>query len=615
MLDFIEDTGVPCGVEVNAFSLMKLYELNPAWVAKFRQLVQEGKVELIGSGFVQSIGPLQPAALVKANLVHGSLLYREYLGVVPEIALINEQAYSSGLISIYRNAGYRALIMEWNNAASVNPAWGRELRYHPQIAIDSDGNEIFIIWSDSILFQQFQRLAHGEINKSDYEEFLYKHIGSQAGSLCLYSNDVEVFGFRPGRFTTEPDLCETGVEWRRIGDAVDALREKNEYEFVLPGQTLDAQHESAFHRLSLCNSVLPIPVKKQGKYNILRWANSGRNDLEINTRCWRIYRQIEHYPIEHSYWRRLCALWASDFRTHITDTRWQGYIDELTAFEDELGIVDALAKPFSKNINPIDINERFLKLESPSARIVLDTRRGLTIRSCELGDSKLSLFGLIPHGYFHDIRYAADWFSGHMTYESGGRHKITDLSQVSLPSLAAATQQSAYLSIADFGEIRKQISIQEREPAFTIDYAINGKPDHDGLWRCAYFTFNPEAFDQQTLFYATHNGGETLERFEIDREFDHGRPVSHLVSANTGLGATKGIVIVGDEKTQLEFRIDQAQLAVIPMLSFHYVDDSYLLRLWFSLRELDDTRRFDPQQALNYQFTIQVRLLDSPHLR
>ena len=48
----------------------------------------------------------------------------------------------------------------------------------------------------------------------------------------------------------------------------------------------------AGNRLRLESPGQPIPVKKQGKYNVTRWAVTGRDDLGINTSCWRIYEAL-----------------------------------------------------------------------------------------------------------------------------------------------------------------------------------------------------------------------------------------------------------------------------------------------------------------------------------
>ena len=68
------------------------------------------------------------------------------------------------------------------------------------------------------------------------------------------------------------------------------------------------------NRLHLESPEQPVPVKKQGKYNITRWAVTGRDDLGINTACWRLYEALKADPkVCDDDWRELCFLWGSDF--------------------------------------------------------------------------------------------------------------------------------------------------------------------------------------------------------------------------------------------------------------------------------------------------------------
>ena len=76
----------------------------------------------------------------------------------------------------------------------------------------------------------------------------------------------------------------------------------------------------------------PIPVKKQEKYNVNRWALTGRDDLKINTEVYRIYKALLNGNPDKNDWKKLCYLASSDFRTHITEKRWRKYKKELYNF-------------------------------------------------------------------------------------------------------------------------------------------------------------------------------------------------------------------------------------------------------------------------------------------
>ena len=77
------------GMEVSAFTLEEIAARDPAWLARARELIAESRIELIGCGYSQIIGPLVPAAVTAENLRIGNAVYSALLGVTPAIALVN----------------------------------------------------------------------------------------------------------------------------------------------------------------------------------------------------------------------------------------------------------------------------------------------------------------------------------------------------------------------------------------------------------------------------------------------------------------------------------------------------------------------------------------------
>ena len=122
LLDLAANQG-PIGIEVTGFTLEEIARLDPEWIGRARALIACGKVELIGSGYAQMIGPLVPARVTQENLKIGDEIYHRLLGHAPKLALINEQAYSAGLVGLYLDAGYRAILMDWDNPGSQHPEW------------------------------------------------------------------------------------------------------------------------------------------------------------------------------------------------------------------------------------------------------------------------------------------------------------------------------------------------------------------------------------------------------------------------------------------------------------------------------------------------------------
>jgi len=155
-----------------------------------RDLVTNGPCEFIGCGYAQVIGPLVPAEVNEANFRIGMRHYEDLLGLRPKIALVNEQAYSTGLVPLYREAGYEALIMEWNNPSRAQPEWDVEWRYLPQYACGTGGSEIPLIWNKPVSFQKVQRYVHGEIELDEYLAYVQSHVGKTSRALPIYGNDV-----------------------------------------------------------------------------------------------------------------------------------------------------------------------------------------------------------------------------------------------------------------------------------------------------------------------------------------------------------------------------------------------------------------------------------------
>src|SRR5262249_46350323 len=152
----------------------------------------------------------------------------------------------------------------------------------------------------------------------------------------------------------------------------------------------------------------PVPVKKQRKYNLARWAVTGRDNTAINAACERIYKGMRANETQAD-WKELCYLWASDFRTHLTQTRWDAYCQRLHAAERKWAT--PLTPPFGVPATD-PLTERHIIIETPSLSAVLDRRRGLAIETLHFRNQKKPALGGLPHGFFADIALQADWYTG-----------------------------------------------------------------------------------------------------------------------------------------------------------------------------------------------------------
>src|ERR1700750_1093888 len=54
----------PIGIEATAYTLEAIGKCDPAWLGDLAALIRAGRIEFIGSGHAQAIGPLLPADVV-----------------------------------------------------------------------------------------------------------------------------------------------------------------------------------------------------------------------------------------------------------------------------------------------------------------------------------------------------------------------------------------------------------------------------------------------------------------------------------------------------------------------------------------------------------------------
>jgi hypothetical protein len=625
MLRLAEETPFPIAFEATGWTLERIAEHDPAWIARARELIDDGRVELVGSGYAQCAAPLLPAAVNRWNLRLGWEAYERLLGTRPALALVCEQAYSPGLVPLYADAGVEAMIVDWDNAYRSNLDWDADVRRQPQRALGSGGVSLPVVWSESIAFQKFQRYAHDELSLERYVAFIAEAVGEGRGALMLYANDAEVFDHRPGRFAAEPKLAQG--EWERVALALRTLGEAAIGTPALPRDVLARlDRPGAGRELRLEAPDQPIPVKKQDKYNITRWAVSGRDDVGINTRCQRVFERLRDGAIDDpAPWRRLCELWASDFRTHIGDARWDAMHVLLAQAEADAGVTRpapgrAPAGPGkSAAALPAEVTRegRLWHVRTGHLAVTLNARRGLAIEA--FADERLgadTLFGTLEHGYFPTIELGADWYTGDVVQEAPLRHKVTDLEpmQPRFERTAGGVIRAFGRLATELGEVEKVVEIDGAAGTVTIDTTLHWPELPPGSLRAAHLVLDPAAFDAGSLFYATHNGGDELERHELAgcAAFDHAAPVSALVSCRQGLGVTEGVLLLGDRARVVRVEVDMAVCKPLGIVGYTPIGERPFFRAALSITEGDDTRRGSIPRSAEDPQRIRVTLSAAP---
>lgn len=605
LLSLAEELDVPVGVELTGWTLREICDLDPAWVARFRRLLQSGRCELIGSGWAQIIGPLVPYEANRWNQALGLRAYQRVLGVVPRIALVNEMAFSTGMIDVYAEAGYQGIIMDRDNVRLALNFEQQPLTATPTHARGSGQASLPVLWADSVLFQRFQRVIHGDISVSEYLSYVEQRAERDGLPLPIYCNDAEVFDHRPGRFDAESTLHPDG-EWARMLQVCRRLTEGLSMEWVSPGVALELQGANgAQHAAHLSSISHPIPVKKQAKYNVNRWAVTGRDDLWLNSTCHGICGGLLARGDESpESWAELCELWASDLRTHITDARWADAVRWASALRAgsvgdqpggrHLSSPSGFATPEYELEVTRDDEGLLWTVKTASVHLVLNVRRGLTINSLAFRSHEFSpIIGTLPQGYFPTIELGADFYSGGVLVElPGDRQRLTDLERVT-PVVETQGEEIVLTAVIGVGAamLRKSVAIDLGRERVRLSYDFGEWERPLGVVRVGILTLLPEAFELP-LTLGCSNGGRRPESFVLDREVDHGMPSSALVSSKSAFGATGGTLSVGDPGGRgFSVRWNPAACAAVPMLKHQRSGDKYLTRVSFSLCELDDTSR------------------------
>ena len=103
---------IPISIEISGLTLEIIHKLDKKFIISLKNLIQQDIITLIGSGYSQVIGPLTHKKINLQNLKEGKKIYKKFLNTIPNIALVNEQAFSKGLIKVYKDEGFKKIIIK-----------------------------------------------------------------------------------------------------------------------------------------------------------------------------------------------------------------------------------------------------------------------------------------------------------------------------------------------------------------------------------------------------------------------------------------------------------------------------------------------------------------------
>jgi len=621
LLDLIEKTSIPVGVELTGWTLEQINRIDINWVKRFKELIRNQQCELIGSGYSQIIGPVVPYKVNEWNQKFGLESYKKILDCKPQIVLVNEMAYSNSLVDLYDKFGYKGFIMDRDNIRLAMKLENLSMNEVPSHAKGTQGSILPVLWSDSMLFQKVQHYAHGDMLIDDYLNYVKKRIGGGETIFPIYGNDAEVFDYRPGRFSEERPTHPEG-EWQRINNLLVSLSTDLKIEWISPSEALKLNDQTTSPNIaSLTSLAHPIPVKKQAKYNIARWAVTGRDDLWLNTMCHRISKYLIQYNNNPEDWRELCELWASDLRTHITQKKWIKVKEKLTAVLNKHNIDSYFGvsqKLFKKNDSllsvigsygdaqiSLDRDKIFLNISTANINITLNLRRGMTIHSLAFASHGAKpVIGNLPHGYFSSILLGFDFYTGGVVIELPlERRRITDLERVT-PFFSLSKNGDIEICaeiVTELGSINKTIKISASNENISLAYNFENWDNVIGSVRLGNITMLNK-FDKDVVILTSNGGGEE-DSFILDEEIDHTLPSSTIVSSSSGIGATNGQICLTSMQKNIYIQWDPSECAVMPMMKYVISKPSSLFRIFFSMKELDDTAKESRLGSFSYSIS------------
>ena len=586
LLDLVEYNNYKISIEASGKSILDINNIDPQWIKKLKNLIRDKKCEFIGSGYSQIISPSIPYKINYKNLVYGNEIYKKFLNYRPQIALINEQAFSNSLIRIYKKF-FKAIIID-----HLNHPYFESDNQEPQILTDDCNNKISVIWSNSISFQRFQRYIFGDIKFEDYLEYFnnYKKI-----FFCLYSSDVEIFDFRPKGSKSERPL--SNGEWIKIRNLYEYLIQNKKVNFIFFRDVLKKINKKNI--INVTSIVNPTIVKKQKKYNINRWLVAGKNNLELNTLCFNAYNSIKNQKKSKKNLIRLCELWGSDFRTFSTISKIRYFHKNIRKLINYKKIKNEnsffeMKNLLKKKLNNLVEDNNYISFKNSIYSIKINKKKGLTIDSfMDYSIGKQKLFGTIKQGTFKKSLFENDFFSTHYTILDKStlkRYSGLHQNKVKIYSIKNQICFRSSQKIKKKCICHKEIILNTKKSELIINYKIKNLSSI--YTRLNFITFDPTCFNKQNFFISSYLGDKIPEIFNLtDKKFNHGsfvENVGSLVTSNNSIPSSEGKIIIGDDEKQLHFKIDQNLSSLVPFIEYEKKSKSHLLRLYFSAKESDE---------------------------
>jgi len=483
----------------------------------------------------------------------------------------------------------------------------------PFISGTDDKNKIRVLWNNSISFQKLQRYLFEEITLENYLDYLFRQTSPDRDRCFLwYGSDLEIFDYRPGTLDieyTEPSFKTV----KRLENKIERLLEEGIYHYELPGNIV--KNYSVDNKLNLKFAEYPVTCKKQSKYNTSRWAVCGRSNTFLNRECYDLYRKMESSPVNdrEEYWKTLNYLWGSDFRTFSSDRKIIDFYKQAGNFSVKIN--NNTEKSLSENNRDLKKSKNLSTeiIETDAVSLLVNFKRGLAIKKAYFKNiSEKWLFGTILNDLYEDIRFSSDQYSGHFITQDINNNKITDISFDTGKNVKERLCRDKILIFTKIIpdkriEFYKNILLYKNSDRIELTYHFKFSDFHPLYFRTGIITFNPDAFDLNTLYYATHNGGFNEEKYFLKGiKINQIQTIDNRITSSHCTGATENYIKIGDKDKEIKISLNKAQNYLVPLLHFEEINNNYYLRIYHSMAETDETSGHQFRGQMKIQLLIET---------
>ena len=335
LLDLVKEYKFKSGIEFPLNTILQIRKIDPLFLEELKKLINKNKLEIICSGKEQVVFPLVPKDVNTVNLEIGKEEMEKIFSTKIKTAFINEQLFSLGLVPLYLESGFQNIITIWEWASKISTLVGEE-KFRPKFISSNSGN-LNVIWNSYISYQKFQRYVNGEIEKSDFYNYILRNKSENISCFPFYGSDMEIFGYKNPVLGLEG----TGKEIGRFREILDEIEDNAELDFILPSEVPERFPPNG--EIDLKSARFAILGKKQDKFTVTRWATCGRDNSKSNSLCYSALKKIRTiYAIDNDNNERkrltsqLCDCWASDFRTHVIEEKYSKFNHMISVLNEKL---------------------------------------------------------------------------------------------------------------------------------------------------------------------------------------------------------------------------------------------------------------------------------------